>query len=74
MDASQSWLRKVAEAFGVSLQRAPGEKCPPFKSKHELITDVAASVASAAKGALNKKRLTDAASSLTTGRFNKTPE
>ena len=48
MDASQSFLREAAEAFGVSLKRAPGEKRSPFKTKHELINDVAASVASAA--------------------------
>ena len=33
MDASQSWLREAAEAFGVPLKRAPGEKRPSFKSK-----------------------------------------
>ena len=48
MDASQSWLREAAEAFDVSLNRVPGDKRSPFKSKHELINDVAASVASAA--------------------------
>ena len=58
MDASQSWLREAAEAFGVSLKRAPGEKRPPFKSKHELINDVAAAVASSAKDALDKERPT----------------
>ena len=58
MEASQSWLREAAEAFGVSLKRAPGDKRPPFKSKQELINDVIAAVASAAKDARDKERPT----------------
>ena len=58
MDASQSWLREAAEAFGVSLKRAPGEKRPPFKSKQELINEVTAAVASAAKDVRDKERPT----------------
>ena len=58
MDVSQSWLREAAENFGVWLKRAPGEKHPPFKSKQELINDVAAAVALAAKDVRDKERPT----------------
>ena len=60
MDASQSWLREAAEAFGVSLKRSPGEKRSPFKSMRELINDVSASVALAKRAQV--------------ATFNETPE